>query len=104
MLGSLGGALALARTAFGATGVAPAHVARGAFMSGNSASLAVGGGVARDGAALAVGGGVARDGAALVFFLLPSRGPRYMSDADVDKAERPVVGEAAAGASRSPHA
>jgi len=91
MLGSLGGALALARTAFGATGVAPAHVARGAFMSGNSASLAV-------------GGGVARDGAALVFFLLPSRGPRYMSDADVDKAERPVVGEAAAGASRSPHA
>lgn len=42
ILGSLGGALAVARDVGGTTGTLLAHAARGAFMSGNEVSLAVG--------------------------------------------------------------
>jgi len=49
ILGSLGGALAVAETVGGATGVLSAHVARSAFMSGNKISLAVGSAVALGG-------------------------------------------------------
>jgi len=60
ILGSLGGALAVADTVGGATGATLAHVARAAFMSGNALSLAVG-------ALVALGG------ACLVLAVLPSR-------------------------------
>jgi EmrB/QacA subfamily drug resistance transporter len=50
ILGSLGGALAVAREAGGALGAGLAHLARSAFMSGDAASLGVGGGVAFAGA------------------------------------------------------
>ncbi|MGO9081041.1 MAG: MFS transporter [Streptosporangiaceae bacterium] len=62
ILGSLGGALAVAGTAGGATGALLAHAARVAFMSGNKAALAAG-------AAVALGG------ALLVLTRLPSRTP-----------------------------
>ena len=52
ILGSLGGALAVAAAAGGATGVLLAHAARTAFMSGNQVSLAVGALVAAGGAVL----------------------------------------------------
>ena len=52
ILGSLGGALAVAHGAGGATGALLAHAARAAFMSGNEASLAVGAIVALGGAVL----------------------------------------------------
>jgi hypothetical protein len=60
ILGSLGGALAVAGSAGGATGTQLAHDARAAFMSGNEVSLAAG----------AV---VALSGAVLVLACLPSR-------------------------------
>ena len=60
ILGSLGGALAVAAGAGGATGALLARAARAAFMSGNGVSLAVG-------AAVALGGAV------LVLACLPSR-------------------------------
>ncbi len=60
ILGSLGGALAVADKAGGLTGVLLAHAARAAFMSGSGASLGAG-------AAVALGG------AALVLAFLPSR-------------------------------
>ncbi len=52
ILGSLGGALAVAGTAGGATGALLAHAARAAFMSGNAAALAAGAAVALGGALL----------------------------------------------------
>jgi hypothetical protein len=63
ILGSLGGALAVAASVGGSTGVLLAHAARTAFMSGNEVSLAVGGA-----ASLA--------GVILVLAALPSRRPR----------------------------
>ena len=50
ILGSLGGALAVAGSAGGSTGVHLARAARAAFMSGNQVSLAVGGVVSLGGA------------------------------------------------------
>ncbi len=61
ILGSLGGALTVARDAGGATGALLAETARAAFMSGN-------------GTALAVGAAVALGGAVLMLAFLPSRG------------------------------
>ena len=52
ILGSLGGALAVAANAGGATGGLLARAARAAFMSGNQVSLAVGALVAACGAVL----------------------------------------------------
>jgi len=60
ILGSLGGALAVAKSVGGATGALLAHTARAAFMSGNELSLAVG-------ASVALGGVV------LVLLALPSK-------------------------------
>ncbi len=60
ILGSLGGALGVAASAGGVTGAALARVARASFMSGNAASILV-------------GGGVALCGALLVLAFLPSR-------------------------------
>jgi uncharacterized transporter YbjL len=54
ILGSLGGALTVATTVGGATGVLLAHAARSAFMSGAALSLAVGAVVALAGAVLVV--------------------------------------------------
>ena len=54
ILGSLGGALAVAKPVGGATGAALAGIARSAFMSGNQVSLAVGAGVALGGSVLAL--------------------------------------------------
>ena len=59
ILGSLGGALAVADRAGGTTGALLAHAARSAFVSGNEA--------------LAVGGVVALVGALLVLAALPSQ-------------------------------
>jgi EmrB/QacA subfamily drug resistance transporter len=67
ILGSLGGALAVAGSAGGATGALLARTARAAFMSGNEVSLAVG-------AAVALGGAV------LVLALLPSRTSQHSAD------------------------
>ena len=50
ILGSLGGALAVAGNAGGSTGFHLARAARAAFMSGNQVSLAVGGVVSLVGA------------------------------------------------------
>ncbi len=63
ILGSLGGALAVAQEAGGATGALLAHAARTAFMSGLEVSLGIG-------ALVAVGG------ALLVLAFLPLRAPR----------------------------
>jgi len=52
ILGSLGGALAVAASVGGATGALLARAARTAFMSGNGVSLAVGAIVALSGAVL----------------------------------------------------
>ena len=52
ILGSLGGALAVAGRAGGATGALLAHAARAAFMSGNEIALAVGAAVALGGVVL----------------------------------------------------
>ena len=52
ILGSLGGALAVAARAGGATGALLAHAARAAFMSGNQIALAVGAAVALGGVVL----------------------------------------------------
>ena len=62
ILGSLGGALAVADTAGGAAGTLLTHAARAAFLSGNAAAMAAG-------AAVALGG------ALLVLARLPSRTP-----------------------------
>jgi Major Facilitator Superfamily len=67
ILGSLGGALAVAARTGGATGALLAHAARAAFMSGNEIALAVG-------AAVALGGVV------LVLARLPSRVSRDSPD------------------------
>ncbi len=67
ILGSLGGALAVAESVGGATGVLLAHVARAAFMSGNKVSLAI-------------GSAVALGGAFLVLAALPSRTLRQPED------------------------
>ena len=67
ILGSLGGALAVAARAGGATGALLAHAARAAFMSGTEIALAVG-------AAVAVGGVV------LVLARLPLRVSRDSPD------------------------
>ena len=71
ILGSLGGALAVAGSVGGATGALLAHAARAAFMSGNEMSLAVG-------AAVALGGAV------LVLARLPSRTSRHLPDPGAD--------------------
>ena len=71
ILGSLGGALAVAKGAGGATGALLAHAARGAFMSGSES-------------ALAVGAGVALGGAVLVLACLPSRVSRQAPGHDAD--------------------
>jgi predicted phage tail protein len=52
ILGSLGGALAVAGRAGGASGALLAHAARAAFMSGNEIALAVGAAVALGGVVL----------------------------------------------------
>ena len=71
ILGSLGGALAVAEEVGGATGGLLAHTARVAFMSGNALSLAI-------------GSAVAFVGALLVFTALPSRSARQPSDPGAD--------------------
>ena len=70
ILGSLGGALAVAAHAGGAAGALLAHTARAAFMSGTEMALAAG-------AAVALGGAV------LVIARLPSRVPRDLPDPSV---------------------
>ena len=70
ILGSLGGALAVAAHAGGAAGALLAYTARAAFMSGTEIALAVG-------AAVALGGAV------LVIARLPSRVPRDLPDPSV---------------------
>ena len=70
ILGSLGGARAVAAHAGGAPGALLAHTARAAFMSGNEVALAVG-------AAVALGGAV------LVLACLPSRAMRDSPDPSV---------------------
>ncbi len=67
ILGSLGGALAVAAHAGGAAGALLAYTARAAFMSGTEL-------------ALAVGAAVALVGAVLVIVRLPSRVPRDLPD------------------------
>jgi uncharacterized transporter YbjL len=67
ILGSLGGALAVAAHAGGAAGALLAHTARAAFMSGNEI-------------ALAVGAAVALAGVVLVLARLPSRVSRDSPD------------------------
>ncbi len=69
ILGSLGGALAVAAHAGGAAGALLAYTSRAAFMSGTEMALAVG-------AAVALGGAV------LVIARLPSRVPRDLPDVD----------------------
>jgi uncharacterized transporter YbjL len=54
ILGSLGGALTVASTVGGATGILLAQAARSAFMSGAAVSLAVGAVVALAGAVLVI--------------------------------------------------
>jgi len=71
ILGSLGGALAIARSVGGATGALLAHTARTAFMSGNELSLAVG-------ASVALGGVV------LVLVALPSKTADDQADPESD--------------------
>ncbi|MGO9505531.1 MAG: MFS transporter [Streptosporangiaceae bacterium] len=71
ILGSLGGALAVAAHAGGAAGALLAHTARAAFMSGTEVALAVG-------AAVAFGGAI------LVIARLPSRVPRDSPDPGAD--------------------
>lgn len=78
ILGSLGGALAVAGSAGGATGALLAHAARAAFMSGNELSLAIG-------ALVALGG------AFLVLARLPSRTSRQSPDPSRDTMRRPAV-------------
>ena len=70
ILGSLGGALAVAAHAGGAAGALLAYTARAAFMSGTEI-------------ALAVGAAVALCGAVLVIACLPSRIPRDLPDPSV---------------------
>ena len=70
ILGSLGGALAVAAHAGGAAGALLAYSARAAFMSGTEI-------------ALAAGAGVALCGAVLVIALLPSRVSRDLPDPSV---------------------
>ena len=70
ILGSLGGALAVAAHAGGAAGALLAYAARAAFMSGNEI-------------ALAVGSAVALGGAVLVIARLPSRVPPDLADPSV---------------------
>ena len=70
ILGSLGGALAVAAHAGGAAGALLAYTARAAFMNGT-------------GMALAVGAAVALGGAVLVIARLPSRVPRDLPDPGV---------------------
>ncbi len=69
VVGSLGGALAVAERIGGATGAALAHAARSAFMSGNTV-------------AMAVGGAVALGGAVVVLAALPSRAPGQPTDVE----------------------
>ena len=71
ILGSLGGALAVAKSIGGATGGLLVRSARAAFMSGNELSLAIG-------AAVALGGVV------LVLVALPSKTSARRSDPGVD--------------------
>jgi len=75
ILGSLGGALAVAKSAGRTTGALLAHAARAAFMSGTEVSLAVG-------AIVAVGG------ALLVLARLPSRTAQPSSDPNADHHDR----------------
>jgi hypothetical protein len=75
ILGSLGGALAVASHASGATGVLLAHAARSAFMSGNEI-------------ALAIGAIVALCAAVLVLAYLPSRTVRQSPDPGVESGRR----------------
>jgi len=82
ILGSLGGALAVAAHAEGATGALLAHTARAAFMSGTEI-------------ALAVGAAVALAGVALVLARLPSRVSRDSPD--------PQRGTVSTGRSRKAH-
>ncbi len=87
IVGSLGGALAVAGSVGGAAGVQLARVARAAFMNGMQISLAVG--------AL-----VALAGALLVLTRLPSRSPQQSRDPSAGEPARtatgPLVGSAPA--------
>ena len=76
VLGSLGGALAVAAHAGGAAGALLAHTARAAFMSGT-------------GVALAVGAAVALAGAVLVLARLPSRVTPDSPDPGIRDPDRP---------------
>jgi len=71
ILGSLGGALVVARHAGGATGALLAHGARAAFMSGNEVSLGV-------------GAAVALAGVLVVLLVLPSRMAGNSPDPEVE--------------------
>jgi hypothetical protein len=78
IIGSLGGALTVARDIGGVTGELLANVARAAFMSGARASMAA-------------GAGVALGGALLVLVRLPSRAARHEPDSGVDTEQRSAV-------------
>ena len=80
ILGSLGGALAVAARAGGAAGALLAHAARAAFMSGNQIALAVG-------AAVALGGVV------LVLARLPLRVSRDSPDPQRRHGEHRAIAE-----------
>ena len=71
ILGSLGGALAVARACGGATGALLAHGARAAFMSGSEVSLGV-------------GAAVALAGVLVVLLVLPSRMAGNSPDPEVE--------------------
>ncbi len=84
ILGSFGGALAVATRAGGSTGLLLAHAARAAFMSGVEVSMAAG----------AV---VALAGALVVLARLPSRHSQYSPDSrpDAGRRSRPLPGHLA---------
>ncbi len=88
ILGSLGGALAVAAHVGGTTGLELARAARTAFMSGNQV-------------ALAVGAIVALAAAVLVLVALPSKAPARPTSDDMDQCvrSRPI----AARSARRPH-
>jgi EmrB/QacA subfamily drug resistance transporter len=84
ILGSLGGALAVASAAGGVTGALLAHAARAAFMSGN-------------GAALAAGAVAAAAGVLLVLIRLPSRASRQEAGPAPTRSNTPAGGSPQSG-------
>ncbi|MGC9963766.1 MAG: hypothetical protein ABSE47_18010, partial [Acidimicrobiales bacterium] len=92
ILGSVGGALAVAKSTGGATGALLAHAARAAFMNGNETSLAVGAAVALGGALLVLAAlprwssdYVGRNGSA-------ERSPLRSHAASLSEVDRPLSG------------